>query len=240
MRKKGFTLAEVLITLGIIGIVAAMTLPALMSKYKEQELATRTKKTYSVINQAIQKYQADSETIGDVTGLFDTTKTSAQTVDDFSKYFTPVRICKTGCKDLSYEIKYSSALEGDTGKNESSNMGYYPKFVLPDGAVISILQENGCNRTYTSNAYNSDGSLKRNPDGTIVTYNDTQTSCASIFFDVNGPALPNQFGRDVFEMRIRADGSTYGWYMTGWSSLQNILAGKKALYKNYTSGDSFK
>lgn len=47
--KKAFTLAEVLITLGIIGIVAAMTLPALMADYRAKELEVRFKKAYSTI-----------------------------------------------------------------------------------------------------------------------------------------------------------------------------------------------
>lgn len=51
--KCGFTLAEVLITLGIIGIVAAMTLPALIQNYKKHEVETRLKKFYTTMNQAI-------------------------------------------------------------------------------------------------------------------------------------------------------------------------------------------
>ena len=49
----GFTLAEVLITLGIIGIVAAMTMPALIAKYQKQQTISQLKKAYSEINQAI-------------------------------------------------------------------------------------------------------------------------------------------------------------------------------------------
>lgn len=43
-RILSFTMAEVLITLGIIGIVAAMTLPALIQKYQKQETSARLKK----------------------------------------------------------------------------------------------------------------------------------------------------------------------------------------------------
>ncbi len=48
-----FTLAEVLITLGIIGVVAAMTMPSLMQHYKRQQATARIKKFVSVINQAL-------------------------------------------------------------------------------------------------------------------------------------------------------------------------------------------
>lgn len=51
--KKGFTLAEVLITLGIIGVVASLTMPVLISNYRKTEIETRLKKVYSVINQAV-------------------------------------------------------------------------------------------------------------------------------------------------------------------------------------------
>ena len=51
-------MAEVLITLGIIGIVAAMTLPSLIKKHQRIETETRLKKAYSVINQAFLAAQA--------------------------------------------------------------------------------------------------------------------------------------------------------------------------------------
>ena len=51
--KFGFTLAEVLITLGIIGIVAAMTMPTLMAHNKKVTIETRLKKSYSIMNQAV-------------------------------------------------------------------------------------------------------------------------------------------------------------------------------------------
>ena len=50
--KRGFTLAEVLITLGIIGAVAAITIPNLMTHFQQEQTVTKLKKAYSVINQA--------------------------------------------------------------------------------------------------------------------------------------------------------------------------------------------
>lgn len=52
LRKVGFTLAEALITLGIIGIVAALTLPVLIQNYKKQEVSVKLKKFYSTMMQA--------------------------------------------------------------------------------------------------------------------------------------------------------------------------------------------
>ena len=51
--KPGFTLAEVLITLGIIGVVAAMTIPSIVQKQNQKEATSRLKKFYSTMSQAI-------------------------------------------------------------------------------------------------------------------------------------------------------------------------------------------
>lgn len=59
-KKAAFTLAEVLITLGIIGVVAAMTIPTLISNYKTKEASVRLKKFYSMMNQAIQLSTLDN------------------------------------------------------------------------------------------------------------------------------------------------------------------------------------
>ena len=54
-KRTAFTLAEVLITLGIIGIVAALTIPTLTANIRRAELKNRFKKTDSIVTQAIQK-----------------------------------------------------------------------------------------------------------------------------------------------------------------------------------------
>lgn len=53
MKNKGFTLAEVLITLGVIGVVAALTIPVLIENHNKKIVVTRLKKVYTTMNQAI-------------------------------------------------------------------------------------------------------------------------------------------------------------------------------------------
>lgn len=57
--SKGFSLAEVLITLGIVGIVAALTMPSMIQKNNNRVVETRLKKFYSSINQAIMLAEVD-------------------------------------------------------------------------------------------------------------------------------------------------------------------------------------
>lgn len=57
--KSGFTLAEVLITLGIIGVVAAMTIPTIMQKITKRKLETQIKAAYSTIAQTMRSVEAD-------------------------------------------------------------------------------------------------------------------------------------------------------------------------------------
>ena len=66
-KKAAFTLAEVLITLGIIGIVAAITIPMLMTKYEKIRTVNQLKKTYSELSQAFKAVSEENDlyTIGD-------------------------------------------------------------------------------------------------------------------------------------------------------------------------------
>ncbi len=60
LRKRAFTLAEVLITLGIIGVVAALTIPTLVQSYKKSVVETRLAKFYSMMNQAIRLSEVEN------------------------------------------------------------------------------------------------------------------------------------------------------------------------------------
>ena len=58
-KKKGFTLAEVLITIAIVGVVAAMTLPNLIQNYQKKVISTKLKKFQAMMSQAILMAEQD-------------------------------------------------------------------------------------------------------------------------------------------------------------------------------------
>ena len=60
IRKLALTLAEVLIVIGIIGVVAAMTIPTLITNYQKQTTVEQLKKTYSEISQIIRRSEVDN------------------------------------------------------------------------------------------------------------------------------------------------------------------------------------
>lgn len=83
---KGFTMAEVLITIGIIGVVAAMTLPPLINKTQHKELQTAFLKTYSELNQASQQFMVkESMSVADYAAI-----DNSNTMEKFMKYFKGV------------------------------------------------------------------------------------------------------------------------------------------------------
>lgn len=84
--RNGFTLAEVLITLGIIGVVCAITIPTLMNNVQDNQFKTAYKKAYSLASQVISSGYANSEfhDISEGTYNFDVFKSSFNVAKDCS------------------------------------------------------------------------------------------------------------------------------------------------------------
>ena len=59
-NHNGFTLAEVLVTLGIIGVVSAMTVPTLVQNYQRKSYVTQLHKVYNELGQAAERYKTDN------------------------------------------------------------------------------------------------------------------------------------------------------------------------------------
>ncbi len=136
--KNGFTLAEVLITLGIIGIVAAITLPTLMTNYKKKATATRVKKAYAEVLQAIKLSEVDNDSIeswnvGNNTSI-ENTKTYVE------KYIMPYYKGLTLCSE-GLDYKCGVAVSGD-GANYLTINGTSLSFLYRPDKIFLIIDVN--------------------------------------------------------------------------------------------------
>ena len=195
-RKAAFTLAEVLITLGIIGVVAAMTLPSLIQNYQKKALATQTQKFYSTMSQAVKQYMTDygvddlrnTPLASDNYEVYDTPEAIASIRDFVTKYLKVVKECESiEDEDDAGRTLYNGCLapayRWPDNSGELKNYNYwagYRNYVLADGSVITIGYFN---------------MSERNHPAPIL-----------LGVDVNGKKGPNKFGYDYFEMSIFYDG----------------------------------
>src|SRR5574344_1297483 len=85
IKHVAFTLAEVLIVLGIIGVVAAMTIPNLMHNYRKSMIETSLKKFYTTVNQAIKLSEIDNGASQDWDTMTDLSSSSDKSLTDDEK-----------------------------------------------------------------------------------------------------------------------------------------------------------
>lgn len=179
--KRGYTLAEVLVTIGVIGIVASMTLPILIKKYQYKQWTEQLKKSYATLNQGFKKMLADDE----VFNLADTEvfKSIGGTCHEFNnpestncknffinmkKYFKIVDI-----KRIDY--KYNTLNDDREYNNNGNNVIF-----LADGTLIYSYE--------------------------FLKFPGTAYYLGHFRIDINGLKKPNKIGRDIFDFEIGPDG----------------------------------
>lgn len=137
--SNGFTLAEVLITLGIIGIVAAMTMPSLVANYKKQETVTRLKKTYSIVQQAIKHSEAYNES----SEFWDTTLNGDEFFNKYIKNY--VQFTNEYTSSELWAIAPRKNLDGSTYNGTTYSKGYANSFhiILTDGTLLTLNLNSG-------------------------------------------------------------------------------------------------
>ena len=181
--KNGFTLAEVLITLVIIGIIAAITIPSLMNKTNEQDTVVAVKKAYSVLGQAYQRVVAENgEIIPSALGSNNTevTKTLGEM---FAKQLNTQKICGMSTDGDCFFEGESKLIRGSSYINLNNNR-YSFKIMLSDGMSVSFFK-------LFPNSYRSSGDTE--PLSHVI---------ADIYVDINGHKEPNTFGKDLFQFYV--------------------------------------
>ena len=147
LRMTAFTLAEVLITLGIIGVVAAITIPGLMNNYKANKLRTQFLKTYSTVQQAFKFMQEDDvsldpasykRTEGQV--FYDTYKKYLKGITDCGTFTTKAFPCYNYRKEI-YKTLNGKAVVEKTFFDDG-------QVVLQDGTLLAFEQPNNNDRIW--------------------------------------------------------------------------------------------
>ncbi len=182
--KNGFTLSEVLVTIGIIGVVAGITLPSVIKKHQRKEAEVRLQKAYSIISQAFLRAQSKYGEIKDWTNWDDAE-------DILRQYIAPelnnVKIySKTATSDRNM-----MCFEGKLFNGSSSS-----------GNAVKV-QYRWMTNIYISTPFliNNTASIKLT-DGTCIGLNNKnggEDNSQLLFIDTNGSSQgPNIAGYDLF------------------------------------------
>jgi len=202
--EKGFTLAEVLITLGIIGVVAALTIPTLMANYQKVQYVTGLKKAYAEVTEALKLMANDNGCPEDLkcTGIFQRGASTKQDDDnrlgnEFKKYFKLAKDCgttynanndSTQCMTNHFNYNYDGSSPYYADLNTQSNYGpIMYRFITSDGFSIALEQYDYCD---------SDQYIKVSSGANL------NQICGNMYIDVNGLKGPNCMGRDIFDFMI--------------------------------------
>lgn len=180
--KIAFTLAEVLITLGIIGVVAAMTIPSLIQSYKEKATVTAVKQNYSIFAQALKMVTIDNPDLSALTDSSLSAKENSQIMfKEISKHIKKVKSCDVDkkCMGNTYYLNLNN--------EKVSNWDTYNNLVtgvLANGTSFWIL------------------SLPASISG-------EETYAGQIGIDINGNKRPNKFGVDFFWFTFNKNGELF-------------------------------
>lgn len=193
-RKSAFTLAEVLVTLGIIGVVSAMTVPTLMQNHQRKTYVTQLHKVYNEFQQAAeaQKTERNALTLSEA-GV----RSDAAMGTFLKNQFKIVKDC-TGSPSDCFAASYKNMNGGDVTAYSNTSA---PCFALASGAVI-------CAKYSKSERTNSSGGITSGTLPSInVNFNYIENLIGDLVIDINGKEGPNVVGRDLFIAGIYADGT---------------------------------
>ncbi len=176
IRRAAFTLAEVLITLGIIGVVAALTIPTLINKYREKQTVTAVKTAYSIFSQAYMSVANEYYSLDSLVDSSKSDKENAQAMfNALSKYIKKVKSCDTesNCMGDAYKT-----LDGRILSRSWDDYANVETGILANGMSFWVLSTKGAYDGYSG----------------------------QIGVDINGSKRPNQLGVDCFHFAVFKNG----------------------------------
>lgn len=235
-NKTAFTLAEVLITLAVIGVVAAMTMPLLIQHFKDKVLITQVKKSYTNFLNVIERMKAENGTT-DVADLFVTGEEAEQIAKNIASFYNGSNVCSganKGCGS-SYKVKTSKPMNNGNGGITKEDFGF-PRINIVDGSSIYLrdLRKNCDPMRYEYKNKDSNGFH------TGTTSQVTDYRCATVVIDVNGEYKgPNQYGADVHQIIVYKNNLDIKGSDSNYGSMKDVFVKNKLNYKNYPDNYKF-
>ncbi|MBQ3311740.1 type II secretion system protein, partial [bacterium] len=202
VRSHAFTLAETLIVMGIIGIVAALTIPNVSKNTGEAEKVARFKKIYAELNEAHDRATA---VYGPVEKWADNLPAGTDAIQRYinrlSEFLKVQKSCgltagDTNCRGITYSDRYANYKSGGSDFPSTLAPNNLPSILLNSGASIYYQPY------YSFHTYGRcDGSI------TMLGSNYGNIYCFRLFLDIDGPKKgKNTYGMDVFRLIITRNG----------------------------------
>ncbi len=192
--RNGFTLAEVLITLAIVGIVAALTIPTLISNQKQRAWDTAA----NVFERKLEEALKTMNTQQTLAGYSDTT----DFVSELSKHFKITEICQNDNLLKCFEDKvYWSTIDISLGKSVTEETD-----ISSISTASDFGQENwNTNVVGVQFGNGATGILAYNPNCSQDPYSNqiTGTSCIAMLYDTDGFKSPNTLGKDLRSINVQ-------------------------------------
>ena len=189
MKRTGFTLAEVLITLTIIGVIAAITIPNLIQSYKKHQVEVGVREAYSIINNVLQM----AKTVAPIEEMITNDTETNNLVDTYILPFLKLQqdcgMPGSGQKKCVYPTASGVA------------PGVNPQAVKPGAYMVHM---NGAINPLYLQYVNTRFLRLANGMNLYIyhSYNGTE-----FIFDINGNSKPNKIGYDIFSFVIFKPGT---------------------------------
>lgn len=212
MKYKGFTLAEILTALAIIGVVSALTIPTLAKSYKNRVFTNSLQVSVANFEKAMHQMMSREG----VDNLFDTNawRASINGNNYVLNANSAANVKNTFRDNLSINLPVSE-VESNYGQQ---NINGIPLAVVGDQPIM-FETENGVRYGILMNEIRTSlNEITAHRRGTSY----LSRAALRIAIDVNGTASPNRLGRDIFYYELSADGRLYPLNSRDASARANI------------------
>lgn len=216
-KIKAFTIAEVLITLAIIGVIAALTIPLLIQNVQDMQFKAQFKDIFADLNEAYRRMSVNNNNdIGSVCDL--AAQGTGSDIDstncfknEFIKYVKAVTSCDADASGNNNCTRTDNSkwLNGDDS-GQAFNEWYGAGIVMLNGVMLDVywVGEHNCS---SFAGYYVDKNIRCSLGGLLI--------------DVNGKKQPNQFGKDVYYANLLTPAILYPGGAAGTTSASDNLYG---------------